>query len=74
MIQVMLLTLEMERRTSWELELGSYYALKLHLELVKAFRNYLSLLDVCRVEHEIFVLLLRRILMKLWRSSFFLYI
>ena len=74
MIQVMLLTLEMERGTSWELELGIYYALKLYLELVKAFGNYLSLLDVCRVEHEIFVLLLRRILMKLWRSSFFLYI
>jgi len=51
MIQVMLLTLEMERGTSWELELGIYYALKLYLELVKAFGNYLSLLDVCRVEH-----------------------
>jgi len=34
MIQVMLLTLEMERATSWELELGIYYALKLYLERV----------------------------------------
>jgi len=30
MIQVMLLTLEMERGTSWELELGIYYALKFY--------------------------------------------
>jgi len=37
MIQVMLLTLEMERGTSWELELGIYYALKFYLELVIAF-------------------------------------
>jgi len=37
MIQVMLLTLEMERGTSWESELGIYYALKFYLELVKAF-------------------------------------
>jgi len=37
MIQVMLLTLEMERGTSCELELGIYYALKFYFELVKAF-------------------------------------
>ena len=38
MIQVMLLTLEMERGTNWELELGIYYALKFYLELVKVFQ------------------------------------
>jgi len=37
MIQVMLLTLEKERGTSWELELGIYYVLKFYLELVIIF-------------------------------------
>jgi len=37
MIQVMLLTLEMEIGTSWELELGIYYALKFYLGLIITF-------------------------------------
>jgi len=37
MIQVMLLTLEMERGTSWEFELGNFYVLKFYLELVINF-------------------------------------
>ena len=37
MMQVMLLTLEMEKGTSWELELGNYYVLKFYLELVITF-------------------------------------
>jgi len=37
MIQVMLLILEMEKGTSWELELGNYYVLKFYLELVITF-------------------------------------
>jgi len=46
MIHVTLLTLEMERGTSWELELGIYYVfyyvLNFYLELLKAFGiNYL---------------------------------
>jgi len=37
MIQVMLLTPETERGTSWELELGIYYVLKFYLGLVITF-------------------------------------
>jgi len=37
MIQVMPLILEMERGTSWELELGNYYVLKFYLEFVITF-------------------------------------
>jgi len=51
MIQVMLLTLEMERGTSWELELGKLLCFKVLFGTYKSFWNYLSLFNNCHVEY-----------------------